>query len=61
MTIQKKSLISALQTTKKANVAKEDFVQAGSTSSGIKSPARVVAGRAMAGRAVGAAAGTAIR
>ena len=52
MAIEKKSLISALKTTKKANIAKEEFVQPGSMSSGVKSPARVVAGRTIAGRTV---------
>jgi hypothetical protein len=45
MTIEKKSLISSLKTTKKANVAKEDFSQVGSANSGVKSPAKRMAGR----------------
>ncbi|MGC0775472.1 MAG: hypothetical protein WB543_21240 [Candidatus Acidiferrum sp.] len=52
MSIEKKSLISTLKTTKKANIAKEEFGQPGSISSGVKSPARVVAGRTVAGRTV---------
>jgi hypothetical protein len=52
MSIEKKSLISTLKTTKKANITKEEFGQAGSMSPGVKSPARVVAGRSVAGRAV---------
>jgi hypothetical protein len=39
MSIEKKSLISTLKTTKKANVAKEDHV--GSVSTAMKSPAKV--------------------
>ena len=37
MSIQKKSLISTLKTTKKANVAKEDFSQAGASAPSVKS------------------------
>ena len=50
MTIEKKSLISSLKTTKKANVAKEDFSHVGSANSGVKSPARQTAGRMVAGK-----------
>jgi hypothetical protein len=41
MTIEKKSLISTLKATKKANVAKEDLTHGGTTSS-VKSPARIL-------------------
>jgi hypothetical protein len=44
MSIQKKSLISTLKTTKKANVAKEDFAAVGSASPVVKSPSRVFKG-----------------
>ena len=40
MSIQKKSLISTLKTTKKANVAKEEFSQVGTSAASVKSPAR---------------------
>lgn len=39
MSIEKKSLISTLRTTRKANVAKEDFTGASTTS--VKSPSRL--------------------
>jgi hypothetical protein len=57
MSIEKKSLISTLKTTKKANVAKEDFAEVGAVNAGVKSPARHIAGRMVtagktAGRAV---------
>jgi hypothetical protein len=52
MSIEKKSLISTLKTTKKANIAKEEFAQPGSMSSGVKSPARVFAGKTVAGKTV---------
>jgi hypothetical protein len=45
MSIEKKSLISTLKTTKKANVAKEDFAEVGAVNAGVKSPARRIAGR----------------
>ena len=45
MAIEKKSLISTLKTTKKANVAKEDLSHAGAISGSVKSPAMVVAGK----------------
>ena len=45
MSIEKKSLISTLKTTRKANVAKEDFAQVGEVNAGLKSPARHMAGR----------------
>lgn len=51
MSIQKKSLISTLKTTKKANVIKEDFAEPGSANSGVKSPARMAKGRMNAGKA----------
>jgi hypothetical protein len=51
MTIEKKSLISSLKTTKKANVAKEDFSPVGSANSGVKSPARHSAARIQAAKA----------
>jgi hypothetical protein len=38
MSIEKKSLISTLKTTKKANVAKEDFSRAGTSVASVKSP-----------------------
>jgi hypothetical protein len=38
MSIEKKSLISTLKTTKKANVAKEDFSHAGTSVASVKSP-----------------------
>ena len=49
MSIEKKSLISTLKTTKKANVAKEDLGHA-SVTGAVKSPARVLAGKKSAGR-----------
>jgi hypothetical protein len=49
MSIEKKSLISTLKTTKKANVVKEDFA-AGSANAGVKSPARATTGRAAKAR-----------
>lgn len=51
MSIQKKSLISTLKTTKKANVIKEDFAEPGSANSGVKSPAHIAKGRMTAGKA----------
>jgi len=48
MSIEKKSLISTLKTAKKANVAKEDLSHAGSTSAGVKSPAKVAGIRSAA-------------
>jgi len=42
MSIQKKSLISTLKTTKKANIVKEDLGHAGSTSASVKSPIKVL-------------------
>jgi hypothetical protein len=51
MSIEKKSLISTLKTTKKANITKEEFGQPGSMSAGVKSPARIAAGRFTAGKA----------
>jgi hypothetical protein len=42
MSIQKKSLISTLKTTKKANVAKEDFSQAGASAPSMKSATRKI-------------------
>ena len=57
MSIEKKSLISTLKTTKKANVAKEDFAEIGAVNAGVKSPARHAAGRTMtAGKTAGRAA-----
>ena len=44
MSIEKKSLISTLKTTKRANVAKEDFAQVGAVNAGVKSPGKHVAG-----------------
>jgi hypothetical protein len=41
MSIEKKSLISTLKTTKKANVAKGDLSHAGSQTSSVKSAALV--------------------
>jgi len=41
MSIEKKSLISTLKTTKKANVAKGDLSHAGSQTSSVKSAAKV--------------------
>jgi hypothetical protein len=49
MSIEKKSLISTLKTTKKANVAKEDLGHA-SVTGAVKSPALVLASRKMASR-----------
>jgi len=43
MSIEKKSLISTLKTTKKANVAKGDLSHAGSQTSSVKSTARMKA------------------
>ena len=43
MSIEKKSLISSLKTTKKANVAKGDLSHAGSQTSAVKSTARMKA------------------
>jgi hypothetical protein len=39
MSIQKKSLINTLKTTKKANIAKEDFSVSGTTSSPVSKQA----------------------
>jgi len=50
MSIEKKSLISTLKTTRKANVAKEDFGQAGAVNAGMKSPAKVAAGKHAPGK-----------
>jgi hypothetical protein len=41
MSIEKKSLISTLKTTKKANVAREDFSHAGASVTSVKSPAKM--------------------
>jgi hypothetical protein len=41
MSIEKKSLISSLKTTKKANVAKGDLSHAGSQTSSVKSASKV--------------------
>jgi hypothetical protein len=49
MSIEKKSLISTLKTTKKANVAKEDLSHA-SVTGAVKSPARMLATRKTATR-----------
>ncbi|HKN25790.1 MAG TPA: hypothetical protein VJX72_13160 [Candidatus Acidoferrum sp.] len=38
MSIEKKSLISTLKTTKKANVAKEELVHGGISAASVKSP-----------------------
>jgi hypothetical protein len=54
MTIQKKSLISTLKTTKKANVAKEEIVNTGSAGTAVKSPNKLLAAKA-AGKAFSAA------
>jgi len=43
MPIEKKSLISTLKTTKKANVAKEDLSHSSVTASAVKSPSRMLA------------------
>jgi hypothetical protein len=51
MSIEKKSLISTLKTTKKANVAKEDFAQVGAVKADVKSPGRHMAGKATLGKA----------
>ena len=40
MSIQKKSLISTLKTTKKANVAKDELSHAGTSAASVKSPAK---------------------
>jgi hypothetical protein len=42
MSIEKKSLISTLKTTKKANVAKEDLGNTGTIAASVKSPATKV-------------------
>jgi hypothetical protein len=42
MSIEKKSLISTLKTTKKANVAKEDFSHSSASATAVKSPARML-------------------
>jgi uncharacterized protein YjbJ (UPF0337 family) len=45
MSIEKKSLISTLKTTKKANVAKEDLSGIGTTSAAVKSPTKMFTGK----------------
>ena len=51
MSIEKKSLISNLKATKKANIVKEEFGQVGSANAGLKSPARRNPGRHTMGKA----------
>jgi hypothetical protein len=63
MSIEKKSLISTLKTTKKANVAKGDLSHAGSQTSSVKSTAKMKsvkvrsAARAVSAKAAGRLAG----
>lgn len=52
MSIQKKSLISTLKTTKKANVAKEEFSHAGTSVASVKSPAKRFAAKRFAAKRV---------